>query len=127
MSALIDAATIRHSFIQEVSDPKPAAHTLSTEERVVVEQRQQDLSSSLPPAESSHAPSSSEHSPQFVAANDVDRGGNATPPLQTEPTETMRRVFDVAPLNVMNKARRTAITVLIIVSNLVQVGSPLEI
>ena len=34
-----------------------------------------------------------------------------------------RRVFDVAPLNVMGKTRKTAITVLIITSNLVQVKS----
>lgn len=38
------------------------------------------------------------------------------------PSDVAPRVFDVAPLNVMNKARRLVITSLIIVSNLVQVG-----
>ena len=46
--------------------------------------------------------------------------GSATMELGTS---TQRRVFDVAPLNVMGKTRKTAITGLIIGSNLVQVSS----
>ncbi|KAI9693804.1 MAG: hypothetical protein M1822_003075 [Bathelium mastoideum] len=52
----------------------------------------------------------------------------ASPPPDTTSVEAatlpaQRRVFDVAPLNVMGKSRKTAITILIISSNLIQMMS----
>ncbi|KAL7620133.1 hypothetical protein AAE478_009126 [Parahypoxylon ruwenzoriense] len=47
-------------------------------------------------------------------------GSQEAQPVASPPIEEIQRVFDVAPLNVINKHRRLAITILIVACNLMQ-------
>ncbi|KAJ9203079.1 hypothetical protein DTO164E3_2550 [Paecilomyces variotii] len=89
----------------------------------LVQALQYELSAQIPRSSSSHQEPQLQPSMDTMPATSDHQNGfqddivDENTPI---PAEVARRVFDVAPLNVMNKSRRVVITSLVIFSNLVQ-------
>lgn len=90
----------------------------------LVQTLQYELSAQIPRSSSSHQEPQLQPSMDTMPATPDHQNGfqddivDENTPI---PAEVARRIFDVAPLNVMNKSRRVVITSLVIFSNLVQV------